>query len=386
MPPSRILDSHIHLWPSTATQPTNHGWMAPGHHLAKRHGISDYRSVANVKRSSSKEEVEEENPIPVSFIYVETDRYLPSSTPEIEEERDSDEEKRRKLSKWASEPLSEVKFLRRIVEGKPEEGDGFAPSDAAWMKGAVLWAPFHLSPSLFSTYLQIAEEVAGPALWARVVGFRYLLQGKAEGEVKRLVESEDWLQNIVSLRDGRGGKGWAFDVGVDTHRDGVEQLEHVGGMIAEVRRREANSGGQGHVRFVLNHLCKHRLPLATPSDPTFVRWRSALTGLAADTSIYMKLSGALNEFDDASPTPDTVQSVIEAVQPFFDAVFANFPGRVMFGSDWPVCNVGGPHGEQGNWKFWVSVVEAWMEERGFEEGSMERVWWRAGSEAYGVEG
>ena len=62
----------------------------------------------------------------------------------------------------------------------------------------------------------------------------------------------------------------------------------------------------------------------------------------------------------------------------------------MFGSDWPVCNVGGPRGEvdeegrESNWGVWRGVVEAWMEERGFGEEIREGVWWRGGARAYGL--
>ena len=218
--------------------------MSPGHQLAKRHGISDYKRVASIKTSSQSQ--------PLSFIYVETDRYLPSRTLDINKE-DSNEEKKQKLSEWAKQPLEEIKFLRRIVEEKPEQGDGFESGDGALLNGAVIWAPFHLPSDIFTTYLHIAEEVAGPKLWDRVVGFRYLLQGKPEGEVKRLVESESWLDNIISIRNGRAGRGRTFDVGVDTHRDGVEQLEYIVDMIVEIRRREASSnGGQGPVKFVLS--------------------------------------------------------------------------------------------------------------------------------------
>ena len=64
----------------------------------------------------------------------------------------------------------------------------------------------------------------------------------------------------------------------------------------------------------------------------------------------------------------------------------------MFGSDWPVCNVGGPRGEEGNWAFWrevvLAVVEGWGGKGGEEgegEGESERVWWRAAAEAYRVD-
>lgn len=56
----------------------------------------------------------------------------------------------------------------------------------------------------------------------------------------------------------------------------------------------------------------------------------------------------------------------------------------MFGSDWPVCNVGGPKGEKGNWGFWVRVVGRALEERGVGGDGEEGVWSRAGERAYGL--
>lgn len=221
--------------------------MTTGHFLAKRHGINDYLAVAQ--------------PNPDGFVYVETDRYL-SSPPQfnLKDQGEID----RVLKAWAHEPLEEIKFLKRIVEGDVEEGDGIEPGQGEKMKGCVIWAPFHLSPSIFQEWSRIAEEVAGPKLWdGKIVGFRYLLQGKGDGEVARLVSSEDWLENIVSLGRGRGGKGWAFDVGVDINRDGEEGLKAVGGMIKEVRRREEVSGSKTPVRFVLSKSLKTVHPLSS---------------------------------------------------------------------------------------------------------------------------
>lgn len=98
----------------------------------------------------------------------------------------------------------------------------------------------------------------------------------------------------------------------------------------------------------------------------------------------MKLSGAFNEFEPA-PTPSSVEEIVNSLSPFLDVVFECFPERVMFGSDWPVCNVGGPKGEEGNWEFWREIVEKILEERGMSEEEKESVWWRAGCEAYGIE-
>jgi hypothetical protein len=239
-----ILDTHIHLWPSTATSASNHGWMTPGHHLSKRHGISDYLSITS--------------PQPAGFIYVETDRYLPSAQPSIKES-DSDEGVKNKLREWAKEPLEEVKFLRRIVEGTPDEGDGFTVDEAEKMKGVVVYAPFHLSPRVFGLYLDLVKEVAGPELWRRIKGWRYLLQGKGEGAVAKMLKDgeENWVRNLFRLKDLRDGcQAWCFDVGVDNHRDGTEPMEAVGRLIKAVREREEKEGGGNgngrRVNFVLS--------------------------------------------------------------------------------------------------------------------------------------
>lgn len=244
MPPSRILDSHIHLWPSTATTSQDHGWMTdPTHFLTKQHGITDYKAVTGNSQAGSSLS---------GFIYVETDRFLPSKQPDIGPDA-GEEQIERVLTEWAKAPLDELRFLRRIVEESPKDGDGFEHGAGALMKGAVVWAPFHLSTSLFQKYLEIAEGIAGQTLWEKVVGFRYLLQGKKEGEVGRLVGSDAWVENVVSLGKGRGGEGWAFDVGVDVHRDGPEPLVVVGEMIRKVREQEVESGSETKpVRFVLS--------------------------------------------------------------------------------------------------------------------------------------
>lgn len=221
--------------------------MAPNHLLAKRHGISDYLSIAS-------------SPPPAGFIYVETDRYLPSpfpsdisSSPSSEQEI---EEAKQKLSQWAAQPLEEIKFLRRIAEAKPDDGDGFTPQEADKMLGCVVYGPLHLSPALFRIYLELAEQTAGPQLWSKVVGFRYLLQGKGDGVVQRMLQEneESWVSNLSVLRRGNDGRGWAFDVGVDINRDGTGPMGAVGKLIAKVRQEEKKKGveeGKG-VRFVLS--------------------------------------------------------------------------------------------------------------------------------------
>ncbi|KAH7390797.1 hypothetical protein DE146DRAFT_143708 [Phaeosphaeria sp. MPI-PUGE-AT-0046c] len=356
MSPSKILDTHIHLWPAESCVSTAHSWMTPGHFLAKPHVLSTYLSASNDPRVKG-------------VIYVETDRSIssvpPAHTNSGRSARDEAMISRVLMQSWAHEPLEEIRFLRGIVESGGKEGE--------MLKGCVLYAPMQLPEHMFNTYLAIAEEAAGPELWKRVVGFRYLLQAKEEGVVEKLVSSEQWIANLVTLGSGRAGRGWTFDVGIDINRDGEGVLQDVAGMIAEVRKRGSN------VRFILNHLCKPPLSDPAPSQA----WISALLSFKSDSNIYMKLSGALNEF--SSPTPDSVPAMLDTLRPYLNTVFDCFPDRVMFGSDWPVCNVGGPKGEEGNWGFWRDVVEACMEDRGMRPEEREGVWSGAGESAYGVQ-
>jgi L-rhamnono-1,4-lactonase len=364
--------------------------MTPGFFLAKRHGIEEYKVAT--KSAAVR---------PSGFIYVETDRYLPSAVPDITDEDvraisagESGGKQRaiiEKLTTWAHEPLEELKFLRRIVEGAPKEGDGFQAQDSDSMVGCVIWAPFHLPTTLFNLYLSIAERVSGPSLWDKVVGFRYLLQGiEDENTLRALLDSKDWRNNILRLRSGRQGKGWTFDIGVDTHGAGVWQLEAATHMVEQIRGMEetsAEGGDATRVRFILNHLCKP--DLSTPSASSFPRWRAALERLGAAPHVYMKLSGAFNEFAPA-PAPDDVDALVGRLDVYTRVVFDLFGSRrVMFGSDWPVCNIGGPRRGDQNWGLWRDVVEKVAERHcpidDGGEAAMADVWSGTGCEAYGVE-
>jgi len=233
--------------------------MTPGHHLSKRHGISDYLSITS--------------PQPAGFIYVETDRYLASAEPSISDS-DSDEDVKGKLRQWAKEPLEEVAFLRRIVEGRPEGGDGFTGEESGKMRGCVVYAPFHLTPRVFDVYLELVKEVAGPQLWRKIKGWRYLLQGKGEGVVAKMLKEneESWVSNLIGLKGlGDGCQAWCFDVGVDTNRDGTGPMEAVGGLIKAVRaREEKEEGGDGkRVKFVLSTYMPPPFPAHTSHNPQY---------------------------------------------------------------------------------------------------------------------
>ena len=100
----------------------------------------------------------------------------------------------------------------------------------------------------------------------------------------------------------------------------------------------------------------------------------------------MKLSGAFSELPSLSPTPEPdISSLVAKIQPWTDVVFDVFGSeRVMFGSDWPVCNVGGG-GNDVAWRRWRRVVEGVLERRGLSEEQERDVWGAVAKRAYGVD-
>jgi L-fuconolactonase len=80
------------------------------------------------------------------------------------------------------------------------------------------------------------------------------------------------------------------------------------------------------LQFVLDHIAKPRI--AEGEDP---EWRERMPGLAALPNVAVKLSGMVTEANWASWTPADLRPFVSAVVEWFGL------GRLMFGSDWPVC-------------------------------------------------
>lgn len=91
--------------------------------------------------------------------------------------------------------------------------------------------------------------------------------------------------------------------------------------------------------FVLDHIAKPKIA-AGEMQP----WADNLRKLAAFPNVYCKLSGLVTEADIRNWTSDQLRPYVETVLDAFG------PGRVMFGSDWPVCTCAT------NYSAWRSLV------------------------------
>jgi len=115
----------------------------------------------------------------------------------------------------------------------------------------------------------------------------------------------------------------------------------------------------------------------------FERWKSAISRMAKQDRVYMKLSGAFSELiDQDAQNPTEVDVIVDCMLPWIDHIFSEFgPQRIMFGSDWPVCNVRGP-GDDKAWALWVQVVDRIMRVKGLSDLEMSRIWHGTAAEAY----
>ena len=80
------------------------------------------------------------------------------------------------------------------------------------------------------------------------------------------------------------------------------------------------------LQFVLDHIAKPRI--AEGKDP---EWQDRMPALAALPNVVVKLSGMVTEANWASWTPADLRPFVASVVEWFGI------GRLMFGSDWPVC-------------------------------------------------
>ena len=106
------------------------------------------------------------------------------------------------------------------------------------------------------------------------------------------------------------------------------------------------------VQFVLDHCGNPDL-----RGGTLDRWRADIQALAALPNVACKLSGVMTQMDPHSWS-------VDHLRPVFEHVIACFGwGRVLWGSDWPVCTLAAPLGR------WMDCTEQLMAEASQDESA-----------------
>ena len=166
-------------------------------------------------------------------------------------------------------------------------------------------------------------DLTSPAVGDEIARLRALPGGDRLAGVRHLVQDEPdpgWLRRPEVRRGIRaaGAAGLAYDLLVRPHQ--LPAALAVTGELADIR-------------FVLDHGAKP--PIASGAlEP----WATQIRELAARPNVSCKVSGLVTE---AGPDWRPARIV-----PYIDRLVERFgPGRLMFGSDWPVCTLAAGYAE-----------------------------------------
>ncbi|WP_328903821.1 amidohydrolase family protein [Streptomyces sp. NBC_00441] len=173
--------------------------------------------------------------------------------------------------------------------------------------GVVGWTDL-TAPDIADTLAALRELPGGD----RLVGLRHQVQGEPDPE---WLLRPDVLRGLAAVADA----GLVYDLVILPHQ-----------LPAATRAAAALPD----LVLVLDHAGKP--PIATGRTQP---WADDLRALAALPNTVCKLSGLVTEADWRAWTPD-------GLRPYADTVIDAFgPGRLMFGSDWPVCRLAATYTE-----------------------------------------
>ena len=186
----------------------------------------------------------------------------------------------------ATHTLEETRWLLELAEQN------------AFIKGVVGWM------DLCST--ESAAQLEQFAVHPKLVGVRHIVQGEPDDT---FMLRADFRRGISRLAD----YGLTYDL--------LLYPRHLSVAVKLVREFPEQ-------RFVLDHIAK---PLI--AEGLIEPWRRDIRELASFDNVWCKVSGMVTE-------ARWKQGRAEDFQPYLEVVFEAFgPGRLMIGSDWPVCTL-----------------------------------------------
>ncbi len=146
----------------------------------------------------------------------------------------------------------------------------------------------------------------------KLAGFRHIVQGEAD---PNYMLRPGFKRGIAHLEKF----GFAYDVLIFPHQMGA---------ALELVKAFPNQ------KFVIDHLAKPYI-----KDGYYDGWAALLRELGRCENVWCKISGLVTE-------ADWTQWQYEQFVPYLDQAFDAFGcERLMYGSDWPVCLLGGSYGQ-----------------------------------------
>ena len=201
--------------------------------------------------------------------------------------------------------LQENNFEGSVVvqSAQSEEENLFQLDNAArhnFIKGVVGWVDLQAT--------NVEERLTYYSSFNMMKGFRHELQGEQQRD---LMLSPGFMNGISKLQQF----GFTYDVLIFP-----DQLQYIQQLIALFPDQ----------KFVIDHLAKPAI-----RDKNIQDWKKGIEAIALYENVYCKISGMVTE-------ADWQHWKQEDFIPYLDVVVNAFgKKRIMYGSDWPVCNVAG---------------------------------------------
>lgn len=223
-----------------------------------------------------------------------------------------------------------------VQSDQSEAENAFQLANAAahdFVRGVVGWVDLRAA--------DVAERLAHYRQFAKLKGFRHVLQGEAD---RALMLTPDFQRGIRALT----AQGFTYDVLIFP-----DQLPYAAELAAAHPSQP----------FVLDHLAK---PYIKRGD--IAGWQRDVQQLAAHDNVWCKVSGMVTEADWHRWQPADFR-------PYLDVAFEAFgPGRLMFGSDWPVCLVAAQYAQV------VALADEYLQS--FSADEQRRFWGDNAAEFY----
>lgn len=155
---------------------------------------------------------------------------------------------------------------------------------------------------------KIEERLAYYSSFKAMKGFRHVLQGEAD---RALMLKPAFKRGISLLHP----YNFTYDILIFP-----DQLQYAAELVKEFPRQ----------KFVIDHIAKPYI-----KDRKIDGWKQDIQALAAHDNVYCKISGMVTEADWNNWKPDDFKPYLDTVTEAFGTK------RILYGSDWPVCQVAG---------------------------------------------